>query len=277
MANIKHPNSLNLSEGNLSENWRRFKRELDNFIVASEKDKKSDKVKIAIFQTYIGDEGLELFDSFQLSADEVGDYGEILKRFEAHCNPRKNVVMERFKFRNTFQKTSQTINDFLTSLKLRISSCEYENEDLVHIKDHLVRDQLVIGLTDKSIQERLLRENDIDLEKAVKLVKAWEDSQNHSKELNALSKEVDAVKSYAGAAAIVLITLRITEQIMVSPITHRILIIIITCSPARIIAKLSSIIIVVRMKMAQILRIELVVIRIQMTPTSISRARNRDR
>ena len=71
MISIKAPNPLKL-EGNLSENWIgvRFKRELENFLTATEKDKKPPKVKVAILQTHVGDDGIDLLDSFQLREHE---------------------------------------------------------------------------------------------------------------------------------------------------------------------------------------------------------------
>lgn len=83
----------------------------------------------------------------------------------------------------TKQKDGESFSEFLTRLNLRISSYEYEKQDATTLKDQLVRDQLIVGLFDKNNQERLLREVDITLEKAIKLVKAWEESQQHLKDI----------------------------------------------------------------------------------------------
>ena len=53
------------------------------------------------------------------------------------------------------------------------------------MKDSLVKDRLVCGITDNVTRERLLREEDLTLEKAVKICKAAELVRERSKELSA--------------------------------------------------------------------------------------------
>lgn len=184
---MKAPSPL-LLEGNLSENWTWFKRDLDNFLIAAEKDSKSDRIKLAILQTYIGDAGLELLDSFHLTSAEANDYQKVLQKFEDHCCPRKNLLQERYQFLNTRQKVGESIDNFLARLNLRILSCEYEKQDPDTLRDQIVRDQLVVGLADKDIQRKLLREKNITLKKAVELIKDSEESQHRKKEQTASSE-----------------------------------------------------------------------------------------
>ena len=82
---------------------------------------------------------------FQFPNEDATKYDSIIKKFEDHCNPKKNVVMKLFKFRNTVQKLGQYVNEFITNLKLKIAACEYKNEDPT-----MVRDQLIIRLSDKA-------------------------------------------------------------------------------------------------------------------------------
>ena len=54
----------------------------------------------------------------------------------------------------------QNIDDFVTELKSSAAHCEFQT-----LKDSLIEDKLLIGVNDKKVQERLLREE--DLEKAM--------------------------------------------------------------------------------------------------------------
>ena len=47
-------------DGNLREQWRKWKQELNFYLQATEKDKKDNKVKSSIFLTCIGPQGREI-------------------------------------------------------------------------------------------------------------------------------------------------------------------------------------------------------------------------
>ena len=51
-AKVSPPKELNLDDNaNISEAWRRWKREFDFFMVATETDKKGDKIKTSTLLT----------------------------------------------------------------------------------------------------------------------------------------------------------------------------------------------------------------------------------
>ena len=65
---------------------------------------------------------------------------------------------------------------FVTDLRRRAEYCDFGA-----IKDSLIRDQIVVGINDPKLRERLLRETDLTLEKAVKLCRITEQSKEQSK------------------------------------------------------------------------------------------------
>lgn len=66
---------------------------------------------------------------------------------------------------------------FVTELKKAVKSTDYKE------KDEMVRDRIVMGIRDKSTQEKLLREADLTLEKAINFCRAVEISKSQSKVL----------------------------------------------------------------------------------------------
>ncbi|XP_057709985.1 uncharacterized protein K02A2.6-like [Corythoichthys intestinalis] len=65
------------------------------------------------------------------------------------------------------------------------------------MKLSLIKDRIVCGITDNSLRERLLRESDLDLEKALALCRAAETVKSQAKELlNDAACNVDAVKKH---------------------------------------------------------------------------------
>jgi hypothetical protein len=163
MEGLPPPKPLKL-EGNLLENWKRWKKEFNYYLAAIEADEKSDKVKSSLFLHCIGPKSREIYDTltFDAAADNM-ILAKIMEKFEAYVAPRKNITYSRFKFFTYKQEDSQKFNNYLTEMKRLCSDCEFGNKET-----EILRDILVIGLFNKRLQERLLRETDLTLEKVVK-------------------------------------------------------------------------------------------------------------
>ncbi|UYV62932.1 K02A2.6-like [Cordylochernes scorpioides] len=169
------PSELAL-HGNVAENWRRFKQRLMLYLEATEKATKPDKLKVAILLNFIGEEALEVFNTFHLKEDEAENFDLVINKFDDFCEPKKNVIFERFKFFSATQKDGESIDSFITELKGLSTSCEFESQ-----KDSLIRDRIVYGIQGKALQERLLREPNLTLLKAIEMCKTDEISKQQIK------------------------------------------------------------------------------------------------
>ena len=78
-------------------------------------------------------------------------------------------ICNRFAFNTRFQKQDETIDNFAASLVMLSSRCQY-SADQEHINT-LIRDQFIVGISDKRIQTKLLDSNEPNLkfEDAIKL------------------------------------------------------------------------------------------------------------
>jgi len=87
----------------------------------------------------------------------------------------------------------RTIDVFVTDLRRRAEHCDFGT-----LKDYLIRDQTVVGISDPKLRERLLRETDLSLEKAIKLCRITEHlSKEQSKVFDspaAQASSIDTVK-----------------------------------------------------------------------------------
>ncbi|UYV84166.1 K02A2.6-like [Cordylochernes scorpioides] len=175
MVAAEKPSELAL-HGNVAENWRRFKQRLMLYLEATEKATKPDKLKVAILLNFIGEEDLEVFNTFHLKEDEAENFDLVINKFDDFCEPKKNVIFERFKFFSATQKDGESIDSFITELKGLSTSCEFESQ-----KDSLIRDRIVYGIQDKALQERLLREPNLTLLKAIEMCKTDEISKQQIK------------------------------------------------------------------------------------------------
>ena len=67
----------------------------------------------------------------------------------------------------------------MTELKLLAKNCEFGV-----LESELIRDRVVYGITSERVKERLLREQDLTLDKALELCRINEQSKEHMKVLN---------------------------------------------------------------------------------------------
>ena len=93
------------------------------------------------------------------------EFDTFLQKFDTYFFAKKNITYLWCRIFSCNQLQGQNIDHFVTELKSRAAHCEFQT-----LKDSLVEDKLLIGVNDKKVQERLLREE--DLEKAIQICKA---------------------------------------------------------------------------------------------------------
>jgi len=184
MAHVYNkPDHLKL-EGNLEENFNRFKQEVSIYFTATETDTKKEPIKIARVLNLVGPEALRLYNTFKITPSTAD---EVLKVFEDYCIPQKNEVMEHFRFFSRKQFENESFDVFYTDLKALVASCSFET-----LEKKMLRTQIIIGLRNKELQARLLREN-LELDKLVKQCQAMEQAEINRQILQEESKEVNVM------------------------------------------------------------------------------------
>ena len=119
MDGFQLPEPLPL-QGNLADNWRRWKQRFELYMIASGKIEKSDKVKTAML--------LHLTPCNTFSFESPGDkkkLQKVLEKFDAHCIPQKNVMWERHVFNTRIQQLGETIDQYVTDLRNKAKTCEF--------------------------------------------------------------------------------------------------------------------------------------------------------
>ena len=188
------PPVLEIHDSQAAEKWKKFKRAWNNYSLATELDKKSEAVQVATLLTVIGEEAREVFATFKDWTVE-GDESKIkpvLAKFEAYCQPRKNVPFERYRFNHHAQEPGETYDQYRTALRKIADGCEFDKIT----PDQILRDRLVFGIRDAKARERLLRELDLTLQKTDEICHAAESMLEQVKMVDDnLGSTVNAVKS----------------------------------------------------------------------------------
>ncbi|XP_064464833.1 uncharacterized protein LOC135376168 [Ornithodoros turicata] len=189
MEGLRPPDPLLLS-GNVADNWRKFKQRLELYLEATEVEEKprTGKRKIATLLHVAGPDAVEVFNTFSLTAEERASYTTLLQKFEAYCTPKCNETYERYVFRCRMQNEGEPFEAFYRDVQLRAQSCNFST-----LTDSFIRDQIVYGVWDGNLRERLLREYNLTFSSAVQLCKAAELTEKHNRAWNRSEKVVEPV------------------------------------------------------------------------------------
>ena len=120
----------------------------------------------------IHEEAREIFSTFTDWSEE-GDESKtapVLAKFEAYCQPRKNVPFERYRFNRHVQEPGETYDQYRTTLRKIADGCEFDTIT----PNQILRDRLVFGIRDGKVRERLLRESNLTLQKTDEICHAAE-------------------------------------------------------------------------------------------------------
>lgn len=174
---LNTPSPLVLT-GNVAANWKIFKQNLEIYITASTKDSANDKVKVALLLNFVGQEGLDLYNTFTFEQGEEVKFKAVLDAFQDFATPKKNEVYERYVFNNRCQQHGETFDHFTTDLKKLAKSCEYGD-----LNDSIIRDRIIIGVNNQALRESLLRLDDQSLTKVIQHCQTAERSKQQAQQI----------------------------------------------------------------------------------------------
>lgn len=167
--------------------WQKFKQSFRIFIMAAGFEKLAETRKAAILLNCIGSQAQDLYFNV-LKTEEKPKLDDVINIFDGYFKPKQNEVMNSFSFNKRIQEEGEAFDSFYTSLRKLGDTCNFGEQ-----QDRMLRDRIVIGITDHRIQQRLLEAKDLTLEKAVDMCRSAELSKEHIKILH--KSEVQVVRS----------------------------------------------------------------------------------
>ena len=147
-------------------NYKIFKELLTHYLDATKVT--DEKQKLAVLFTRMGTDGYSVYRTIKKDETDTA-LAAALTRLEKHYVPQKNVTYERHKFRQRKQGSEESIDDFITALRTLARECKFGQ-----LEDEAIRDQLVEGTNEMRVQERLLAEKDLKLDKAILIARSVE-------------------------------------------------------------------------------------------------------
>ncbi|UYV84627.1 K02A2.6-like, partial [Cordylochernes scorpioides] len=179
-ANLTPPLPMNINASNLFAEYKQWMESYAIFEIASGISKKSDEIKRATLLHCLGPNVQRIF--FNLP-DEKENYEQTKMALDKYFTPHKNVVTERFKFRQRVQKDDESIDNYLISLRELSKSCEFGN-----LEADMIRDQIIEKCNNKKLKEKLLQQENLTLSKTIDIARMLEISR---KEIRLLELQYD--------------------------------------------------------------------------------------
>ena len=197
MEFFKPPGPIAFDSSNLDEAWRSWEQQFRTFFTACELTNKPKEVQVAILLHTAGPEAQEVFNQFVFRpagpennppAEDNDDWQTVVDKFRHYCKPRKNTVYERHCFWSRNQGNGELIDQWIKDLRIKAKLCEFGDQE-----DLMIRDKIVFSVNDERVKERLLRESDLSLSKAVDVCRAAETTRAQLKAMTSEAK-VDVVR-----------------------------------------------------------------------------------
>ncbi|XP_067943316.1 uncharacterized protein [Watersipora subatra] len=102
---------------------------------------------------------------------EETDYDSVIDAFNEYFGVRRNLIVERAKF-NKLTQGSDSIDVFIHNLYRQAEFCDYRD-----LREKLIRDRLVVGVTEDKLSEKLQADADLTLDEAVMIARRFESAK----------------------------------------------------------------------------------------------------
>ncbi|XP_064468401.1 uncharacterized protein K02A2.6-like [Ornithodoros turicata] len=195
-ANFFNPLSVQLPEKfdfRHPHSWKTWFIRWERYRIITELHLRPQETQVNTFLYAMGREGEDILCSLKLTPEQNKSYAAVTTAFEKHFEPRVNVIYERAKFNRRRQESHETVDVFITDLHKMADRCQYGE-----LKEQLIRDRLVVGLSDVQLSERLQLNPELTLETAVTAARNSETVKLQQKDIRAQDKgeqTVDEVRA----------------------------------------------------------------------------------
>ena len=114
---MKPPLEMNFSKTeqlSLSERWK----ETMQLYLGLNMSKSSEKEQCAAFRYVIGHDGRDIYNTMKFTEAQTDKIDVLFAKFDEYCEPRRNTIMERYKFNTRVQRDDEAADRYVTEIKL---------------------------------------------------------------------------------------------------------------------------------------------------------------
>ena len=153
---LKFPDPFNFSAPNLALEWTQWRCQFYWYILATRKDEKDEEIIVGVLFSLLGREGIKIYEALALLPADAKKIKPVLDALTTYFQPLKSEVFDRFLFRRRHQQPSEPFDAWLVEPLSLVKPCNYGAAAVI---DLIVRDQIVLGVANEQVREKLLFES----------------------------------------------------------------------------------------------------------------------
>ena len=167
------------------DDWSEYVERLEHYFAAN--DIVSADKQRAILLSAVGPPTYRLIRTL-VSPDKVTDftYSVLVEKARAHFNPKPSPIVKRYEFNTRRQGENEAVATYVAELRKIAEFCDYGP-----VLADMLRDRLVCGIANKTVQRRLLQEPALSFEKALDLALSAEAAEKDSRRLTGGADDKD--------------------------------------------------------------------------------------
>ncbi|CAB3986536.1 Uncharacterized protein K02A2.6 [Paramuricea clavata] len=147
----------------LAQRWKEWRERFNMYTVAANIE--DDAQKCAVLLYVAGPSVHKIFKTLQ---DTGTDFKTALEKLDEYFQPQKNVIYERYVFKQTHPTPGESVDSYITRLRTLAETCEFESAE------NEIRDQFVMTCSSHGFHTKLLRETDLTLAKLITMARVKE-------------------------------------------------------------------------------------------------------
>lgn len=187
VAGVKPPAPLVVGP-KARDDYIRFRDDWNDYAIIQSVATKTDDVQVALFRTALGTDGKALLRNQPVPLDtatnqpmDKNKVSTLVKMLEIAVIGEVNETYETFIFRSRVQKDTEEVDEFVNSLRELIKTCGLcDHKDM---REKFLRDQIIFGIKDNVLREKLLQERKLTLHRCLDMCRAAESASAQAKSI----------------------------------------------------------------------------------------------
>ena len=124
------PKPLTMDD-NLATSWKQWRKIWLRYEIAKGINKQDGIVRVATLLSVIGEDAAKVYHTFTwLAGENEQCIDQGLSTFDSYCEPRTQIIYERFRFNNRIQEAGETISAYVTELRTICKASEQTSAQL---------------------------------------------------------------------------------------------------------------------------------------------------
>ena len=174
MNNLPVTEPMNVTSGDVAENWSYFREQWNDYKIATGLREKNKKIRVVTLRGIMGKDCYNIYKRLALEEEEKERVTSILDCLEKYFKPALNVTYERFIFNTCDQQSHETIDEYVNKLRGLSETCEFGT-----LRDSFIKDRIVLGTKHKQVRVTLLNQKELTLDKALSVCRSSELTEQH--------------------------------------------------------------------------------------------------